>query len=160
MTSRLPRTAIPSHYDLVIRTDLLRQSFSGTCEILLEVTEPIAFINIHVNSPLRLQTVVLEECSADGSARETRKLVEKTIDEKLQRAKLEFEGGMIQRGSYKLGFVFEGALSESLAGYYLGSYNDSGRGKEEKKFYTMTQFQPCKLVSLTLSSSDIDSDQS
>lgn len=147
MSSQLPRTTIPSHYDLVIRTDLVSRTFSGTCEILIRVNEPTPFITIHANLPLKLQAAVLGEVTEDGKLKETRKLAELTIDGNLQRAKLSFEGGAIQEGSYKLGCRWEGDLENSLVGYFYASVPGGGK-EEERNIYTMTQFQPCKSLFL------------
>ncbi|GAA5820394.1 hypothetical protein JCM11491_005474 [Sporobolomyces phaffii] len=139
----LPRSAIPSHYELTVRTDLVEGTFSGTCEIDLQVDQPLDAITIHVAPPLKLGSAVLGRVGHDGLVDEVRRLVDTTTDEKLERATLGFEGGTISEGTYKLGCRWDGILDGSLAGYYAATHVDHVEGTQKKTRYTMTQFQPC-----------------
>ncbi|GAA5938456.1 M1 family metallopeptidase [Sporobolomyces koalae] len=139
--SRLSRSVIPSHYDLVIRTDLKAPSFSGVGEILLDILEPVSSLTIHVASPLQLKAAVVARIDADDSCERVRKADTIAVDDKLQRATLSFEGESIAPGSYKLGCVWKGVLEPSMVGYFSGSHIPEG--ETEKSYFAMTQFQPC-----------------
>jgi len=143
-SNRLSRSVIPSHYDLTIKTDLKRQTFAGTCEILLEIHEAIPSITIHAGSPLKFSSAVLAPLEANGQIAESRRSLNIKIDEATQRAEIVFEGGEITQGSYKLGCKWEGALGTNTVGYFCASFVAPDESDDKKEFYTMTQFQPCQ----------------
>lgn len=152
-SGRLSRSVIPSHYDLTIRTDLKRQTFAGTCEILLDIHESMPSITLHAGSPFKLSSAVLAQTDGHGKVGELRKSLNIRIDEAKQRAEITFEGGEISQGTYKLGCKWEGALATSTVGYFCASFVPPGESEDKKEYYTMTQFQPCmSLPSILLES--------
>ena len=62
---RLPRTVVPSRYDLTLEPDLDAGTFDGTIEVALEILEPVTEIVLNANE-LRLDDATLT--AADGSA--------------------------------------------------------------------------------------------
>jgi aminopeptidase N len=46
---RLPRTVVPSRYDLTLEPDLDAGTFDGTVEVRLEVREPVTEIVLNAN---------------------------------------------------------------------------------------------------------------
>ncbi len=61
---RLPRTVVPSRYDLTLEPDLDTGTFDGAIEVALEVVEPVTEIVLNANE-LRLDDATLT--AADGS---------------------------------------------------------------------------------------------
>ncbi|GAA5965418.1 hypothetical protein JCM3765_002371, partial [Sporobolomyces pararoseus] len=140
--NRLSRTVLPSHYDTCIKTDLETLTFSGTCEILVQVSEPVEFITIHAASPLRVEGAVLASTSLKTES--VRPATKIQVDEKKERLVVYFAGGEIPKGEHKIGFRFKGTLDTSMLGYYRSSYTPKGGKDGEKAYYALTQFEPCQ----------------
>lgn len=144
--NRLPRTVLPSHYDTCIKTDLEALTFSGTSEILVQVSEPVEFITIHAASPLKVEGAVLASTSLKTES--VRPATKIQVDEKKERLVVHFAGGEIPKGEHKIGFRFKGTLDTSMLGYYRSSFSPKGGKEGEKAYYALTQFEPCECSSL------------
>lgn len=140
--NRLPRTVLPSHYDTCIKTDLEALTFSGTSEILVQVSEPVEFITIHAASPLKVEGAVLASTSLKTES--VRPATKIQVDEKKERLVVHFAGGEIPKGEHKIGFRFKGTLDTSMLGYYRSSFSPKGGKEGEKAYYALTQFEPCQ----------------
>ncbi|KAJ4474793.1 peptidase family M1-domain-containing protein [Lentinula lateritia] len=133
MNYRLPTDVSPIHYDLTVLTDLTLHKFRGTVEVDLKVVTDTSKIILNV-AELHLSdasvTVVGEEKAFVP--------VSQSIDSIDQRATFVYPCTFTAGSSLKLFIAFEGKLNESLLGYYEGTWEDGG----QKKFYTVTQFEP------------------
>jgi puromycin-sensitive aminopeptidase len=111
---RLPRTAVPHRYDLVLEPDLDAASFSGSEDVALEVRE-------------RLDEIVLNaadlEITSAWLARDGERLdvTQTRLDETTERAHLRL-ARTIDPGEWSLHLEFRGALSERMRGFYRSTY--------------------------------------
>ncbi|GAA6024593.1 hypothetical protein JCM8202_005070 [Rhodotorula sphaerocarpa] len=139
--SQLGSNVIPSHYDLVIRTDLQNLTFSGTAEIRVTVHEASSAITLHTAAPLRLEAAVLGEIDSSGEVVALRQAERIVLDETKQRAQLAFGGGEIGKGEYQIGLRWKGTIDDTLVGYFRAAYEREG--DPELAYYAITQFEPC-----------------
>lgn len=122
---RLPRTAIPEHYDLTLTPDLENARFSG--DEVIQVRVPAQTRTITLNAAdIRFQSAEIVSGSTTYKAR-----VE--IDAGKQEATL-ISDRPIPAGAAELHIRFSGALTDKLRGFYLAH---SGT-----RNYAITQFEP------------------
>jgi puromycin-sensitive aminopeptidase len=116
---RLPRTVVPSRYDLLLEPDLEAGTFTGVVEAAVEVAEPVTEIVLNANE-LRLDEATLT--GGDGRRVEVAKIL---ADEEAQRATLEL-AGPADPGSWSLRIGFRGELNPRLTGFYRSTYAANG----------------------------------
>ncbi|MCJ7781957.1 MAG: M1 family metallopeptidase, partial [Acidimicrobiia bacterium] len=127
---RLPRTVIPSHYELALTPDLAGATFGGHVVIDIDVVEAISEIVLNT-AELTLHAAVL---SNDVGQR-----LEATTesDEDAERTTLTV-GSNLGPGPWKLEISFDGILNDDLRGFYRSVYTDPD-GNE--KTIATTQFE-------------------
>ena len=114
---RLPRTVIPSRYDLTVQPDLGHATFSGSEDVALIVEQPVERV--------LLNAVDLEIDDGwlaydDGTVL---RLEHVDLDPDLQRAALSFEAPVVA-GEWTLHLEFRGVLNDKLRGFYRSTYTD------------------------------------
>ncbi|GAA5899974.1 hypothetical protein JCM8208_005555 [Rhodotorula glutinis] len=138
--ARLSTDVVPSHYDLTIRTDLERLTFTGTGEITFTTNKALPHLTLHAAAPLELEAAVLG--STQVKTESSRPAKHLHVLEKKERVEISFEGGEVPAGTHKVGLRWKGTLDDSMLGYYKSSFpKKDGSGKA---FYGLTQFEPCQ----------------
>ncbi|SCZ99097.1 BZ3500_MvSof-1268-A1-R1_Chr3-1g05810 [Microbotryum saponariae] len=137
---RLTDKVVPSHYELVIKTDLEKLSFSGTAEITIDVLEDVPSLVLNVAEPLIIQHAVLSHTSLKTES--TRPASELKLHTKRERIEITFAGGHVAAGQVKLALRWQGELDNSMQGYYRSSYPAPGGKDGDTAFYALTQFEP------------------
>ena len=127
---RLPRTIVPSRYDVTLEPDLEAATFSGTIEIEVTVTDP--------TDELVLNAIELEivSCTLDGEPAAFR------LDEHSERLFITPSDG-VMTGNHQLAIVFTGILNDQLRGWYRSTYRD-GDGNERVIAATQMQATDCR----------------
>ncbi|KAK0597215.1 hypothetical protein LWI29_023060 [Acer saccharum] len=129
--ARLPKFAIPSHYDLHLKLDLSAAcTFSGTVKINLSITEKTNFLVLNANQLQVHQALFTtsgnqQYCPSDVVVDDDDEVVVLVFDETLC------------VGEGLLGIEFSGKLNEHLKGLYRCTYVDEG----VKKNMADTQFE-------------------
>ncbi|WP_195210306.1 M1 family metallopeptidase [Actinomarinicola tropica] len=113
---RLPRTVVPSHYDLVLEPDLGAATFTGTVAIDVEVVEPVDEI---VLNALDLEIDRATLVGPNG----TRLAGSVTYDADTERALIDIEDAAAP-GRWRLELSFRGELNDKLVGFYRSTYVD------------------------------------
>ncbi|KZO98208.1 hypothetical protein CALVIDRAFT_526106 [Calocera viscosa TUFC12733] len=139
----LPTDVTPTHYALMIRTDLEKEQYDGWVEIesgctdSLDVDVSTSSITFHVAEPTTISQVALVDEVATGTKSV---LIGKgvNIDKELEHATVTFDKALQAGTKAKLGIAFTGALTDSLMGYYKSRYEHDGA----KGTYALTQFEP------------------
>ena len=127
---RLPRTVIPSRYELRLSPDLDHATFGGHVWIDVDVTEPVDSIVLNAAELTFREAALVNE---DG----IRITAEAKTDEAAERATLTL-AEQASPGAWRLEILFDGVLNNDLRGFYRSVYTDDG-GNE--KTIATTQFE-------------------
>jgi puromycin-sensitive aminopeptidase len=114
---RLPRTVVPSRYDLTLEPDLEAGAFDGAIQVTIEVVEPVTEIVLNANE-LRLDDATLT--AADGRRVGVSKI---RTDDDAERATLDLVE-TAEPGEWTLAISFRGELNPRLTGFYRSTYTD------------------------------------
>ena len=117
---RLPRSVVPTHYDLVVEPDLASGTFSGTVAIAVTVVEPVDEIILNALD-LELDGRLV---GPNGTVLEA----EVTLERETERALLDLEAAAAP-GDWRLELSFRGALNDQLVGFYRSTYTDADGGE-------------------------------
>ena len=115
---RLPRTAVPSRYELTLEPDLDAATFTGTATIEVDLVEPLEQI------VLNAAELTITEATAsytDGTSSE----LEVTYDEDNERIACVPIDGAAPAGPATLSFAFTGILNDKLRGFYRSTFTDA-----------------------------------
>jgi puromycin-sensitive aminopeptidase len=112
---RLPRTVIPSRYELRLEPDLEAFTFAGEESIDLDIIEETDTVVLNALEIEIDQAVITD---TDGASVAT-----VTYDEAMQRAILTFDR-QLARGAGELAIRFRGILNDQLVGFYRSTFTD------------------------------------
>ncbi|MEN8040979.1 MAG: M1 family metallopeptidase [Actinomycetota bacterium] len=126
---RLPRTVVPSHYDIKIEPDIANSSFRGTVGIDVDVTEPTSEIVLNAIE------LGLERASVEANGSEQIATVE--LIEESERAVLTVDEEL-PVGPARIVIRFAGILNNDLRGFYRSVYKTEDG---EEKVIATTQFE-------------------
>jgi puromycin-sensitive aminopeptidase len=126
---RLPRTVVPSRYDLRLEPDLASATFTGEVTITISVTESVA--TIHLNAAeLTVSSARFERDTLHLDAGIV-------LDEPTERVHLTFSQ-LLPPGQGRLYLRFEGKLNDKLRGFYRSRYKGDGG---DAHWMAATQFE-------------------
>ena len=116
---RLPRTVVPSRYDLTLEPDLDSGAFRGEMVAAVRVTEPVTEVVLNANE-LQLERAALESTG--------RRLVAAGIDldPETERATVRLPEPA-EPGDWALRISFRAELNPRLTGFYRSTYAEDGR---------------------------------
>ncbi len=133
---RLPRSASPRRYNLVIAPDLEEASFSGSVDIDLDIHEPVSEVLLNA-AELQVSTALLspavggppdgghgQKAAAATAASTTATAAMVSLDAEAERLTVAFPGP-IAPGSWQLHLDFSGAINDKLAGFYRSRFTGS-----------------------------------
>ncbi|EIW81938.1 hypothetical protein CONPUDRAFT_81582 [Coniophora puteana RWD-64-598 SS2] len=131
---RLPTDVRPTHYDLVVRTDLEKEVFQGIVKISLDVTTETSTL-VFNTTDLDLIDASLSS-DALGSVQTP---TSQSFAAEWEEGTLSFARALPAGSKAQLRIAFAGKLTGALLGYYKSEFteNDGMKG-----IYTLTQFQP------------------
>jgi puromycin-sensitive aminopeptidase len=127
---RLPRTVVPSRYELRLAPDLATRSFAGTATITVAVHAATAEVVLNAVE-LEIGAVSAWNDAGQriaGSARP---------EADLERARLVFPEALAP-GAWRLELEFSGGLNDKLRGFYRSRYTEAGGGE---RWLAATQFE-------------------
>lgn len=126
----LPKTVVPSKYDVTLTPDLVRCTFSGSLQVDLEVVSTTSSIVCNAH---QLAVSNVSFVGSDGKALEAQTLA---YDIRKQTLTATFGQALPQgKGSFKCNFI--GTLNDELAGFYRSKYTIRG----EQRWAAVTQFE-------------------
>ena len=126
---RLPRTVVPSRYELTLEPDLKTARFAGEVAILVEVTEPVREVVLNALE-LEIDRAWLE---GDG----IRLDAVPSFEPDTERCRLTLDG-VANPGPWTFRCDFRGVLNDRLEGFYRSSLKDED-GNEQ--VIATTQFE-------------------
>jgi len=130
VTTQLPRTVVPSHYDLAFTPDVENLTFAGKVKISVEVVE--------ATNTITLQAADLTFAGADLTGPNGAKIGPATIkvDEEAQTAAFTF-ARTLAKGKYVLSIDYAGKIYKQAAGLFALDY-ETEAGKQRAIY---TQFE-------------------
>ena len=126
---RLPRTVIPSRYQLTLRPDLDAATFSGSVHVALTVQE--------ATDTVVLNAIELEIDEAVVVVGDTRHPARIELEEATERLHLHLDD-VLPPGEAALDLAFRGILNDQLRGFYRSTFTDE---KGEERVLATTQFE-------------------
>ncbi|MDQ4149684.1 MAG: M1 family metallopeptidase [Actinomycetota bacterium] len=112
---RLPRTVVPSRYELTLEPDLQAATFSGQVSISVDVLAPVDEV---VLNALELE---IEEAWIEDDGRRVK--VTPSFETETERCRLALER-RVEPGRWKLNAHFTGVLNDKLVGFYRSTFED------------------------------------
>lgn len=135
---RLPQTVVPSHYDLLIHSDLKALRVSGVVTTTLKVTDPKGVSELVFNAGPKMTFgkahVVCEQLKT-----ESKQTIEKVdVEAKRERASVKLATPLPAGAEAKLTVAFETEIDGSMMGYYY----TTSKHNDKKIVSALTQFEP------------------
>ena len=128
---RLPRTVIPSHYQLTLEPDLDTFTFRGSEVVTVIVHQPVESI------VLNAVDLEIDRAELIGVDPDRRIAATVRFDEAAERATFDLSG-TAEPGEWELHVEFRGELNDKLHGFYRSSYEGPDG---ETKVIATTQFE-------------------
>jgi puromycin-sensitive aminopeptidase len=113
---RLPRTAVPSRYDIRLEPDLTTLTFKGTETVALDVSERISDVTLNAIE------LTIESASLENDRGEMIRATP-AMDEATERCRLTLASPAAP-GRWRLRLAFRGTLNDKLRGFYRSVYKD------------------------------------
>jgi puromycin-sensitive aminopeptidase len=113
---RLPRTAVPSRYDIRLEPELTTLTFRGTETVALDVAEQISDVTLNAIE------LTIESASLENDRGETIRATP-TMEEAAERCRLTLTSPAAP-GRWRLRLAFRGVLNDKLRGFYRSVYKD------------------------------------
>jgi puromycin-sensitive aminopeptidase len=126
---RLPRTVVPSAYQLRLEPDLAAETFSGTVDIEARAQQPVSEIVLN-SLDLTIDSATVGQSGDDIGCRAT-------TDQDLARLTLHLDRP-VAAGDLTVGIAFSAPFNEQLVGPYINRFTDDD-GNEHK--LVSTQFE-------------------
>ncbi|KAJ2930053.1 hypothetical protein H1R20_g7024, partial [Candolleomyces eurysporus] len=130
---RLPTDVKPTHYDVVIKTDLEASTFQGFVRASFDVVKETSSITLNTTA-LDLGKVTVHSDALKGSQTPA----DRSFDKTQERASFQLESPLPAGSKGDIKIHFSGELTGSMLGYYKSSWEDDGKSKS----YALTQFEP------------------
>jgi aminopeptidase N len=131
VTTQLPRSVRPIHYDIALVPDAKTSSFEGKASIMLDVLEPTASITLNAMD-LRFHSALLSATSGKGAPIKA----SVTINAAEQTATFTFARALA-KGGYKLALDYSGVIGTQAVGLFSLDY-DTPQGHKRALY---TQFE-------------------
>ncbi|MCO5610061.1 hypothetical protein L7F22_064296 [Adiantum nelumboides] len=132
---RLPRNVLPSHYDILILSDLEALTFSGLVAIDVDVHEDTDKLILNVGNKLGLGKAIV---ASEALKTESKSVLSLDVDTKHERATAKLASKLPKGSKATITCAFEGVLDDSMMGYYRSSWEHEGKSG----YYGLTQFEP------------------
>ncbi len=131
---RLPRTATPQRYDLLLAPDLVTATFTGEVAVTLTVHEATDELVCNA-AELEITEAWVDDAGTTGAAQRRDGAV--TLDASLEQAHIRF-GSSLAPGEIVLHLRFSGVLTDKLRGFYRSTFTDESGATRSM---AVTQFE-------------------
>ncbi|CAF4592222.1 unnamed protein product, partial [Rotaria sp. Silwood2] len=128
----LPKTIVPTHYDLTIQPHLDKFTFNGNVNIHLQVKESTSSIVLYATE-LEVDNAKLKSISNDE---QTGKI---DYDKEGERITVNFDK-TLETGDYELALKFVGEINNRMCGFYRTKHTASD--SNDVRYGASTQFEP------------------
>ncbi|MBM4125395.1 MAG: M1 family peptidase, partial [Nitrospira sp.] len=127
---RLPRSVVPTRYDLRLEPDLAASTFTGSETITVTVNEATEEIVLNA-----AELAITDAAMEDAGGGVNRATVD--LEEAAERCRLRFPSPL-RPGTWSLRLSFKGILNDKLRGFYRSTYQDSNG---QSQVLAATQFE-------------------
>ena len=128
---RLPRTVVPSRYEIELEPDLAEATFRGDVHIVVTATDDVAEL------VLNAAELSIRSCRIDGADADWR------LDEAAERLFVTPRAGHVPAGDHIVDIEFDGVLNDMLRGWYRSTYKDAD-GNEHVIATSQMQSTDCR----------------
>jgi aminopeptidase N len=129
---KLPKEVVPKSYDIQLKPDLEKLTFTGSETVILEVRKAVKTITLNVNAV----TIGSAKLTApDGAAALTGSIA---INPQEQTATLTFPNE-IAAGNYKLSLDFAGKINQGGQGLFFADYREEASGAKKRMLGTQME---------------------
>ncbi len=128
---RLPRTVVPTRYELTIAPELDAATFSGEQRVAVEVIDPVDEVVLNA-AELEIDDAWFEP--AEGGPRRAATV---TLEPETERARLAVDQPL-EAGAWVLHNRFSGVLNDKLTGFYRSTFTDEAG---DEHVIAVTQFE-------------------
>lgn len=128
---RLPRTVIPTRYEITLEPDLEKASFTGSVAIEVDVVEEVSEVWLNA-AELQISGASVEKVGGD-----TMEASSVTLHEDSERAQITLPSAL-RPAKHIIRADFTGILNDKLRGFYRSKFKDT-EGKE--RLIATTQFE-------------------
>lgn len=119
----LPKTVVPTRYDLALDLDTARDDFQGRVRIAIDVRRTVGAILLHARA-LQPQQLVLREAGR-------KRVLQLTVDAALQTWRLTpVDGAAVTAGRHHLEIAYTGRVNQSGVGLYRAPYTQAGQPRQ------------------------------
>ncbi|MGD9703933.1 MAG: M1 family metallopeptidase [Acidimicrobiia bacterium] len=132
---RLPRTVVPSRYDVELAPDLAAATFSGCVRIDVDIVEATAELVLNA-AELEIRSALLQ--LADGTTPATTHELDEATERMIIRSDRE-----LLPGRALLTIEFDGVLNDRLRGFYRSTFTDDD-GEEQVIAASQMQATDCR----------------
>ena len=130
---KLPKVVVPLSYDIQLKPNIEKLTFSGSETVILDVRKPEKTITLNVNTVTIASAKLLK---ADGKTEQYARI---TIDPQKETATLAFDTE-IPSGRHQISVDFTGKINEAPKGLYYARYQE--QGSSAKKIMLGTNMEP------------------
>jgi aminopeptidase N len=130
---KLPKDVVPLSYDIQLKPNIEKLTFSGSETVILNVRKPVKTITLNVNTITIGSAKLL---TADGKIEQDARV---TIDAKEEAATLAFDTE-IPSGRHQISVEFAGKVNEAPQGLHYARYQEEG--SSAKKIMIGTDMEP------------------
>src|SRR5438445_6009515 len=127
---RLPRTIVPTRYELRLEPDLVTARFSGRVTIVVNVREAVNEIVLNA-AELEVQRAAVSDATGKSQSAAI------ALEAATERCRLTVQQPLAP-GVYRLQLTFQGTLNDKLRGFYRSSYKDADGNS---RFLAARQFE-------------------
>jgi aminopeptidase N len=130
---KLPKIVVPKSYDIQLKPNIEKLTFTGSETVVLDVRKPVKTITFNVN------TVTIASAKLLGSDDQIAQMAQVTSDPKEQTATLRFDKE-IPSGQHQISVEFAGKINEAPKGLYYARYRE--QGSRANKIMLGTDMEP------------------
>jgi aminopeptidase N len=130
---KLPKDVVPKGYDVQLKPNIEKLTFTGSETVVLDVRKPVKTITFNVNA------VTIASAKALGSDDKIEQMAQVTNDPKEQTATLRFDKE-IPSGQHQISVEFAGKINEAPKGLYYARYQE--QGSRANKIMLGTDMEP------------------
>jgi aminopeptidase N len=130
---KLPKVVVPLSYDIQLKPNIEKLTFSGSETVILDVRKPVKTITLNVN------TVTIASAKLLGAHGKIEQDARVTIDPKEETATLAFDTEL-PPGQHQISVEFAGKINEAPMGLYYARYQEEG--SSAKRIMLGTDMEP------------------